>query len=110
MVTTNDNWGGAWKGSSFDPNVDRFFQPASYFGVQPSVGIGNATRFNPKMREFPNFNENVSIAKVFAIHEQTSIELRGEGLDGRGGDRLGFAGEALAEGEVFEVNQVAHAG
>ena len=56
VVTTDDNWAGAVKGSSFDPNVDRFFQPASYFGVQPSVGIGNATRFNSKMREFANLN------------------------------------------------------
>ncbi|MEO8371067.1 MAG: hypothetical protein ABI806_17925, partial [Candidatus Solibacter sp.] len=62
-------------------NVDRFFQPASYFGVQPSVGIGNATRFNSKMREFANLNENVSIAKVFTLHEKVGIELRGEAFN-----------------------------
>jgi hypothetical protein len=25
VVSTYDNWGGAWKGDSFDPNVDKFF-------------------------------------------------------------------------------------
>jgi len=82
VVATDDNWGGTWKGSSFDPNVDRFFQPASFFPTQPSVGIGNATRLNPKMREFPNYNENVSLAKVFSLHgERTNLELRGEGFN-----------------------------
>jgi hypothetical protein len=82
VVTTYDNWGGTWKGGSFDPNVDKFFQPASYFGAQPTVGIGNATRLNPKMREFPNFNENVSIAKVFPIKgERVNMEIRGEGFN-----------------------------
>jgi hypothetical protein len=82
VVTTYDNWAGTWKGDKFDPSVDRFFQPASYFGAQPTVGIGNATRLNPKMREFPNFNENISVAKVFPIKgERVNVELRGEGFN-----------------------------
>jgi hypothetical protein len=82
FVSTYDGWAGTWKGDHFDPSVDRFFQPASYFGTQPTVGIGNATRLNPKMREFPNFNENVSLAKVFPIRgERVNLELRGEGFN-----------------------------
>jgi hypothetical protein len=82
VVPTDDNWGGTWKGDKFDPNVDKFFQPASYFGAQPTVGIGNATRLNPKMREFGNFNENISVAKIFPIHgERVNVELRGEGFN-----------------------------
>jgi hypothetical protein len=82
VVTTYDNWGGAWAGDHFDPNVDKFFQPASLFGAQPTVGIGNSTRLNPKMREFPNFNENLSIAKVFPIKgDRINMELRGEAFN-----------------------------
>jgi hypothetical protein len=82
VVATDNGWAGTWKGDKFDPNVDRFFQPASYFGTQPSVGIGNATRLNPKMREFPNFNENISLAKVFNLHgERSNLEIRGEGFN-----------------------------
>jgi hypothetical protein len=82
FVSTYEGWQGTWKGSEFDPNVDKFFQPASYFGTQPSVGIGNATRLNSKMREFPSFNENVSLAKVFALKgERVNLELRGEGFN-----------------------------
>jgi hypothetical protein len=82
VVTTYDNWGGAWAGDHFDPNVDKFFQPASFFGAQPTVGIGNSTRLNPKMREFPNFNENLSIAKVFPIKgDRINMELRGEAFN-----------------------------
>jgi hypothetical protein len=81
-VTTNDGWAGAWKSDQFNPNVDRFFQPASYFGAQPSVGIGNAARLNSKMREFPNFNENISLAKQFALHgERVGMEIRGEAFN-----------------------------
>ena len=82
FVTTNDDWAGQWKGDRFDPAVDKFFKPASYFGTQPSVGIGNATRFNSKMREFPGLNENISLAKVFPIKgERVNLELRGEAFN-----------------------------
>src|SRR5262249_13913192 len=82
VVTTNDDWAPAWKGSSFDPAVDKFFKPASYFGTQPSVGIGNAARFNSKMREFPAYNENLSLAKNFPIRgDRVGLELRGEAFN-----------------------------
>src|SRR5712691_9226719 len=46
------------KGDRFDPAVDTFFQPASFFGAQPTTQFGNMTRYNPKLRNFPDFNEN----------------------------------------------------
>src|SRR5438034_758552 len=35
-VTTYDGWRGAQAGSKFDPQTDRFFQPAAFFGPQPN--------------------------------------------------------------------------
>ena len=35
-ISSYDGWRGATKGSKFDPNVDSFWQPASFFGSQPS--------------------------------------------------------------------------
>ena len=49
-------------------------------GAQNVLAIGNSTRFNPKLREFSNYNENLSIARVFRISERFSAELRGERL------------------------------
>ena len=69
IVSSYDNWRPAYRGDSFDPAVDRTIQPASFFPAQPANVIGNATRHNPKFRAFPNFNENLSFAKSFAITE-----------------------------------------
>ena len=51
-VTTYDGWRGAQAGGSFDPQTDRFFQPSSFFGPQPTDRPGNETRYNPKLRQF----------------------------------------------------------
>src|SRR3954454_10462293 len=109
VVTTDQGWAGTWKGGSFDPNVDKFFQPASYFGVQPSVGIGNATRLNPKMREFGNFNENVSIAKVFPIKgERVNMEIRGEGFNMLNRVRFGVGNTNVTSPNFGLVNGTAN--
>ncbi len=76
-VPTYDNWivkhdNPDWKGS------DRYFQPASFFGPQPSDLAGNATRHNPKARQPWNLTENFSIAKTFAIRESIRTDLRWE--------------------------------
>ena len=34
--------------------------------------IGNETRLNPKVRYFPNLNENMSVARIFPIHEKSA--------------------------------------
>jgi len=77
-VPTYDGWRAPLKGSKFDPNVDTFLQPASFFGPQPTTGFGNETRFNPKMRNWPNFNENFSLAKSIPIKEETRLDFRWE--------------------------------
>lgn len=79
-IDTYENWRGAVAGGKFDPNVDRFLQPKSFFPAQPNA-FGNATRYNPKVRSFWGQNENVSIAKTFPIRENLRIDLRGEAFN-----------------------------
>lgn len=76
-VSTYDGWianqsNPDWKGA------DRFFQPASFFGPQPTDRAGNITRLNPKARQPWNFNENYSLAKSFSIKESIRADLRWE--------------------------------
>src|SRR5262249_21978461 len=75
-VPTYDGWRGPIRGSKFDPNVDSFFQPASFFGAQPTTGFGNETRFNPKLRSWPSFNENFSLARSITIKEEKRLDFR----------------------------------
>jgi hypothetical protein len=79
-ITTYDGWRGNIAGDSFDPAVDRFFQPASFFGPQPQ-DFGNATRHNPKLRTLWGQSENVSVARTFRITEGIRLDLRGEGFN-----------------------------
>ncbi|MCC7235393.1 MAG: TonB-dependent receptor [Bryobacterales bacterium] len=76
-VSTYDGWisnksNPDWMGS------DRYFQPASFFGAQPTDRAGNTTRHNPKARQPWNLSENFSLAKSFRITESTRIDLRWE--------------------------------
>ncbi len=57
VIDSYDNWRAPVKGDKFDPNVDRFLNIAA-FPTQPAYLMGNATRYNPKVRAFPNLNEN----------------------------------------------------
>jgi hypothetical protein len=74
-ISTYDGWGGTYSGK-FDPGADSFFQPASWFGTQPTTSLGNATRYNPKMRYFPSFKENASLNRSFKISESKHLDLR----------------------------------
>ncbi|MCI0389918.1 MAG: hypothetical protein MOB07_14305, partial [Acidobacteria bacterium] len=60
----------------FDPARDRFLDAAA-FPTQPNA-FGNATRFNPKVRAFPAFTENISIAKSFSFGEGKRFDFRWE--------------------------------
>jgi hypothetical protein len=79
-ISTYD-WRGPQATGKFDPQTDRFFQQASFFGPQPGNAIGNSTRFNPKVRLFPNYNENISLAKEFAVTERVRLDFRWEAFN-----------------------------
>ena len=55
-----------------------FFQPVSHFGTQPTTQFGNETRFNPKLRSWPGFKENFSLARSITLHEQKRLDFRWE--------------------------------
>ncbi|HZT31120.1 MAG TPA: TonB-dependent receptor [Bryobacteraceae bacterium] len=78
-VPTYDGWRAPIHGGSFDPNKDSFLQPASFFGPQPTTGFGNETRYNPKLRGWPNYNENFSLARSIPLKgEQQRLDFRWE--------------------------------
>jgi len=79
-ITTYEGWRAPISGDKFDPNKDRFLQPASFFGAQPA-DFGNATRHNPKLRTFWGQTENVSVARTFQIKESLRVDLRGEAFN-----------------------------
>lgn len=87
LISTYDGWRAPTAGGSFDPSVDRFTQPASFFPAQ--VGnyagttqyFGNSTRYNPKFRQFPNLNENISLGKSFRFTERLRLDFRAEAFN-----------------------------
>ena len=91
-VTSYSGWQPNYNGK-FDPSVNTFFVPYCAPGVAcsgpfPTQGsgtalnvIGNATRYNPKLRLFPNLNENMSLTKTFPVHESVKVEFRAEAFN-----------------------------
>ena len=79
-VSTYDGWGGSYSGK-FDPGSDSFFQPASWFGTQPTTALGTDTRYNPKMRYFPGFNENASLNRTIRLSESKHLDIRWESFN-----------------------------
>ena len=79
-VSTYDGWGGTYAGK-FDPGADSFFQPVSFFGAQPTTSLGTITRYNPKLRYFPNFNENASLNRTIRISESKHLDFRWESFN-----------------------------
>ncbi len=92
-VASNNGWQPNWNGK-FDPTIDSFMN--SYCGASPTTctgvfpaqgagsqdsGFGNTTRYNPKVRQFPNLNENLSVARSFPIREQMRFEFRAEAFN-----------------------------
>jgi hypothetical protein len=102
-VTSYDGWRATTKGGSFDPSVDNFFVPYGT-GPFPTQGtgtalnsIGNVTRYNPKVRQFPNLNENISLAKSFPIWESMRIEFRAEAFNVLNRVRFGTGSTTLQD-------------
>ena len=50
------------------------------FPAQP-IAFGNVTRNNPKVRSFPVFSENISMAKKFSFGERFSADFRWEAFN-----------------------------
>ncbi len=78
LITTY-NWKAPYSGS-FDPNKEPYLA-ASAFPAQPAGVLGNATRYNPTVRVFPNFNENVSLGKSFQFTERLRLDFRAEAFN-----------------------------
>ena len=88
LISSYDNWRGATANGSFDPSVDSFTQPASFFPAQVGTQFagttqyfGNQTRYNPKFRQFWNKSENVSITKGFQFGEKAKVDFRAEAFN-----------------------------
>lgn len=95
-VTSYTGWQPAnWTNGKFNPSVDNFFvsscaSTTANCSTGPFLpqgagtaqnGFGNSTRYNPKLRQFGNYNENLSVARSFAIHEQIRLEFRAEAFN-----------------------------
>ena len=88
LISSYDGWNQPTVGSKFDPSVDTFVKPASFFPAQVGTQFagttqyfGNQTRYNPKFRQFPNFNENLSITRSFVIKEGIKLDFRAEAFN-----------------------------
>ncbi len=97
-ITQYDDWRAPVAGEKFDPAIDRYYRQATtaswngdvptitqqgWFPLQPRDRVGNMTRVNPKARNFPLYNEDVSLAKTFTIsHERRqTADLRFEAFN-----------------------------
>ena len=86
-VNSYEGWRAPLKGDHFDPQLDNFFVPygAGPFPTQgqntPYNSFGNSTRYNPKVRQFANLTENVSVARTFPIWESVRMEFRAEAFN-----------------------------
>lgn len=92
-INSYTGWQPNWHGN-FDPTVDTFLVPYCTSTTAPCSGpfpnqtvmaantaFGNATRFNPKLRQFPNLNENLSVTRIFPIKESVRMEFRAEAFN-----------------------------
>ena len=113
-VTSYNGWQPSYSGK-FDPSTDSFFVPycasatATCNGPFPNQGsgtaqasIGNETRFNPKLRLFPNLTENMSLTRTFPIKEKSRVEFRAEAFNVFNRVRFG-TGSTQLQSQTFGV-------
>ena len=58
----------------FDPNTDRYFNPAAWTDPGP-LQFGNAARRDDTVRDFPNYSEDLNIFKVFPMADQRKLRF-----------------------------------
>ena len=87
LRTSYDGWQPQLEEREVRSSVDNFFVPYGT-GPFPTQGsgtalnsLGNETRYNPKLRLFPNLNENMSVTRTFPIWEKTRLEFRAEAFN-----------------------------
>ena len=122
-ITTYDDWRAPIAGDKFDPYVDRFFKAATqasfagdvptitalgFFPMQPRDRPGNMTRVNPKMRNFPLYNEDVSLAKTFTVMETRRVDVRFEGFNVANRTRFGTPTSSLSSSDFGLVRSQAN--
>jgi hypothetical protein len=103
--------------TGFDPSRDLFFTapcstaacsgPFPVQGTAPgssNFGFGNSTRYNPKLRQFPNLNENLSVARSFPVREAIRFELRAEAFNIFNRVRFGTGGVSLQAQDFGRLN------
>ena len=102
-INSYDGWRAQPQGGKFNPSVDNFFVPYGT-GPFPLQGtgtalnsIGNSTRYNPKVRQFANLTENVSVAKSVNIWESVRIEFRAEAFNVFNRVRFGTGSTSLQD-------------
>jgi hypothetical protein len=98
-VPSNYGWGCS-STQNFDPSTTSFFKPASFFGTQPSTTFGNATRFNGACRQFPIFNENLSVNRKIRIRESVNLDIRVEAFNAFNRTRFG-TGSTTLQSQTF---------
>ncbi len=107
LIDSYDGWRAPVAGGKFDPNVDRFLKPANQFPAQPN-DFGNATRYNPKLRTFPNMDESISLAKTFRVTENLRVDLRGEAFNMLNRTIFGTGSTNLNAGNFGQVTNQAN--
>ena len=112
-TTCYDGWAGATQGGSFDPPAPVApFLRAVQSGPFPAQGLnalnrfGNTTRYNPKLRTFPSLTENMSVTRVFPIHESIRLEFRAEAFNVFNRVRFGTGPTQLQDPELRTPHQL----
>jgi hypothetical protein len=107
-ITSYSGWQPTWSGG-FDPGKDNFFVPYGT-GPFPTQGsgtalnaLGNDTRYNPKVRFFPNLNENLSVTRTFPIREALRLEFRAEAFNVMNRVRFGDGSSTQLQSQSFGV-------